>query len=320
MKVLFVSSGNSKVGISPIVKNQGESLINKNIDLTFFTIKGKGFKGYLKNIIPLRKLIKKKKFDIVHAHYSMSAFVAILAGAKNLVISFMGDDLLGSQKHDSTYTIKGKLQVILSYLISKIATYNIVKSIEMSKKLNKFEIIPNGVNFNKFRPILKDKAIDKLGFDNSINYVLFPANKNRPEKNYSLFIKAKDLLNQPNIEILSFDNTSNEIVPFYFNASTLIVLTSYHEGSPNVIKEAMACNIPIVSTDVGDVEEVIGNTEGCYITTFEPEDVADKIKMALEFAKTKGRTKGRERLVELGLDSETVAKKIISIYEKVLKN
>jgi glycosyltransferase involved in cell wall biosynthesis len=94
-------------------------------------------------------------------------------------------------------------------------------------------------------------------------------------------------------------------------------LTSFHEGSPNVIKEAMACNCPIVSTDVGDVKDVIGNTEGCYITTFDLQDVIRKIKMALDFGK---RTKGRERIMQAGLDSKTIANRIIDVYHQVLKS
>ena len=107
-------------------------------------------------------------------------------------------------------------------------------------------------------------------------------------------------------------------MPFYHNAADMVLLTSLWEGSPNVIKNAMACNIPIVSTDVGDVREVVGDTEGCFITSFHPQDVAEQIEMALAFAGTKGRTKGRKRLVEWGLDSKTVVKRIIGVYKEVL--
>ncbi len=77
----------------------------------------------------------------------------------------------------------------------------------------------------------------------------------------------------------------------------------------------MACKCPIVSTDVGDVKDVIGNTEGCYLTKFDPQDVAEKIKIALEFGE---RTNGRERIIEAGLDSKTIAKRIVGVYRKVL--
>jgi teichuronic acid biosynthesis glycosyltransferase TuaC len=105
---------------------------------------------------------------------------------------------------------------------------------------------------------------------------------------------------------------------YFYSAADLLLLTSFHEGSPNVIKEAMACNCPIVSTNVGDVPEVIGKTEGCFLASFDPIDVAEKMRFALEFAQTKGRTNGRQRIIELGLDSETVSAKIIEVYNKVL--
>jgi len=107
--------------------------------------------------------------------------------------------------------------------------------------------------------------------------------------------------------------TPQEEVNLFYNAADVLLLTSFHEGSPNVIKEAMACNCPIVSTDVGDVRDIIENTEGCYITTFQPEDIADKIKRALEYGQ---RTKGRENIKHL--DINTVAQRIIKVYKTVL--
>ena len=106
-------------------------------------------------------------------------------------------------------------------------------------------------------------------------------------------------------------------MPLYLNASDLLLSTSLWEGSPNVIKEAMACNCPIVTTNVGDVKWLLDGVEGCLITTNDPKDVADKIKKALNF---KGRTKGRDKLISLGLDSEHIAKKIIKVYEEVINN
>ena len=310
MKVLFVSSGNSINGISPIIKNQGESLIRQGVDLTYFIIKGKGIKGYLKNIKPLRELNKGNNFDLIHAHYSMSAFVASLAGAKPLVVSLMGSDVKSERYFKSIIKMFNKL------FWSKI----IVKSEDMKQSLgiNSVEIIPNGVDFDKFKLKNQQECKNQLGWDLSKKQILFVANPSRYEKNFNLANAAFDILSDTNIELKVLKDVPNELMPVYHNAADIVLLTSLWEGSPNVIKEAMACNVPIVSTDVGDVKAVIGNTEGCYITSFDPKDVAKKIKMALEFAKIKGRTKGRERLNELGLDSESVAKRIIGVYEKVL--
>lgn len=100
------------------------------------------------------------------------------------------------------------------------------------------------------------------------------------------------------------------------NAADVLLLTSRYEGSPNVIKEAMACNCPIVATDVGDIRWIIGDTEGCYLTSFDPGDVASKLQLALKFGR---RTRGRERLIELGLDSVSVAKRIVQLYQDVIE-
>jgi len=93
MKVLFVSSGNNKNGISPIVFNQGESIKQQGIDIDYFTIKGKGLLGYIQNIPKIRVKLKRGNYDLVHAHYSLAALAVTLSCPKvPLVVSFMGSD------------------------------------------------------------------------------------------------------------------------------------------------------------------------------------------------------------------------------------
>ena len=135
----------------------------------------------------------------------------------------------------------------------------------------------------------------------------------RIEKNFKLASNAFDILDRKDVELNIVKNVNFSLIPYYMYAADVLILTSTREGSPNVIKEAMACNCPIVSTDVGDVREVIGNTEGCFLTTFNPEDVTEKLKKALAFAK---RTQGREHIKHL--DSNVIAKKIMKVYEKAL--
>jgi teichuronic acid biosynthesis glycosyltransferase TuaC len=92
------------------------------------------------------------------------------------------------------------------------------------------------------------------------------------------------------------------------------------EGSPNLVKEAMACNCPVVSTDIGDVKWLFGNTPGYYITSFNAKDIQEKLQAALEFSEEEGRTKGERRIAELGLGAEPIAKKIKGLYHKILGN
>ena len=307
MKVLFVSSGNSRYGIVSFIKSQGESLRREGVDLDFYPLKGKGIKGYIKSIKPLAAYLKKNKYDIIHAHYGLIGLVCILTFSRTpIVLSVMGDDAYGN------FNIKGK-RIKSSYFgmfLTQIALIFVKKIIVKSKNIlkvipykSKSYIQPNGVDFELFKP--SSDTLNK-------NRILFLADENNPRKNYKLLKDALNIIDDNTLECINPFPIEHHEFPAYLNKSSVFVLTSYNEGSPNVVKEAMACNIPIVSTDVGDVTDVISNTEGCYITTFEPEDVADKIKKALVFGK---RTTGREDIKHL--EASVVANRIITIYKEI---
>ena len=313
MRVLFVCSGNSKKGINPIVKNQGESLRKEGIELEYFTIRGKGVNGYLKNVPELKRRLKRKKYDIIHAHYSLSALTATLSGFKNLVVSLMGSDI--------RLNLFFKTAVIASCIF--LWKTVIIKSRDMMLKgfrVKNCEIVPNGVNLSEFKPISRETALKITGWDSKKTHFLFGADPERYEKNFSLFEKALEISGLDARVVCHYlKDIPHRNVPQYINSSDLVALTSLWEGSPNVIKEAMACNCPIVTTDVGDVRWVLGTTPGCYVTSFDPKDVASKLEMALEFAEKHGKTNGRERIILLGLDSQQIARKIIEVYENLLR-
>lgn len=308
MRVLFISSGNT-FNVNPKIKNQSESLKKYSIEVTHFLVRGKGFKGYIKNIPKLRKYIKTHKFDIIHAHYSFSGFIAYLAGAKPLVVSLMGTDI------QTTFFWKAMIKIFYQFIWEE----TIVKSKRMKKKmsLSKAIIISNGVDLIKFATINKKTAYNKINFKKKMKHIIFVAYSHVYEKNYETAKKAYTLLDKKNIEFHVVDSVDHSLIPYYMYAADVLLLTSFSEGSPNVIKEAMACNLPIVSTNVGDVKEVIGNTEGCFISSYETKEIAEKIKLALDFGK---RTTGRNRIKYLQLDEDSIAKKIIELYKKILVN
>ena len=304
MRVLFVSSGNTKDGISPIIKNQGESLKQEGTNLEYFTIKGGGVKGYLKSIFKLREHLKNNSYDVIHAHYWLSAIVTSLAGAKPMVVSLMGDDVKA----------KAWFRWIIYFFHHLSWSKTIVKSQDMYNSFGQknVAIIPNGVDMNRFKPIDKEIAINETGWDRTKKHILFTSNPKRVEKNFKLAKEAFSLIEDENLELHYLVNIPNEKIPYYYNAASVVILTSLWEGSPNAIKETMACNIPIVSTNVGDVENVLSKTEGCYISSFDHKEFASKIKKALNFRE---RTTGREDIAHL--KSETIAKKIIDIYKEI---
>jgi teichuronic acid biosynthesis glycosyltransferase TuaC len=274
-----------------------------NIDYDTYFIKGKGFIGYLKNLQKLKNKIREYSPDIVHAHFGLSGLVSCLQRITPVIVTFHGSDANSYVK-------------FLSKVTAHLAIFSIYVEQKISKKINvnkKNAIIPCGLELDKFFPIERKVARDKLNLVQDQNYILFSSAFNNPVKNYNLAKKGIELLKNE-FSVIELKNRTREEVNLLINACNLLILTSISEGSPQIIKEAMACNCPIVSTDVGDIRELIGNTEGCYLTSFEPEDVANKIKLALKFGK---RTNGRERIKHL--DNKIIAKKIMDVYKTVLK-
>jgi len=309
MIVLFVFSGNSSYfEISPFIKVQAESLTKYGHRIDYYPVKGKGLWGYLSNITKLSKFIKQGNCDIVHSHYSFCGIVSALATGKPVVCSLMGSDVKKS----------GLWRFVIKYFIMHKWEKTIVKSKDMklSLEIDKVEVIPNGVDLDIFRPMNKNDCRKELGWDIEKKIILFAADPKRPEKNFSLAKKATENLNIQDVELKVIYPVPHKDIPLYLNAADLLLSTSLWEGSPNIIKEAMACNCPIVSTDVGDVKWLLDGVEGCFITTNDPNDIANKIRKALDI---KGKTKGREKLISLGLDSKNIAKKIVSVYEEVMR-
>jgi glycosyltransferase involved in cell wall biosynthesis len=308
MNVLFVCSGNSHYGIVPFIKVQGESLKKEGVLLDYFTIKGKGIINYLKNVKILSRYLKKNNYDLIHAHYGLVGLVCVLSYPRiPIVLSVMGDDAYGSFNLNGKRIKSSYFTMFLTQIALIFSKQIIVKSKNILKVIpykNKSHIIPNGVNFEVIKP--NSKSLEK-------ETLLFLADPHDPRKNFRLVEQALELFPDKKINLLCPYPLEPNQVMNYFNKASVFILTSYNEGSPNVIKEAMACNIPIIATDVGDVREVIERTEGCFLVEFDPGDVADKLKKALAFGK---RTTGREDIRHL--ESSQVAKKIINIYEQVL--
>ena len=326
MKVLFICSGNVKFGhtgkIVPFIWYQGESLKREGIELDYFAIEGRGWKNYLKHIPILKKHLKEVSYDILHAHYSLCGLVALISSPrKDIVVSFMGDDLYGDSGKNGRIKLSDPFYLLLGRMLQVFIDHIIVKSENLAQRVifkKKMSIIPNGVDTEWFYPMDKREARDALGLNPNLNILLFLGDTKNTRKNFQLLRKASSHVKAP-FEIITPFPTSSQNVHLYLNAADVLILPSYKEGSPNVIKEAMACNCPIVSTDVGDVRKVVGNTEGCYITSFKPEEMGAMIREALEYSSNKGRTQGRERIRALGYDTKTIARKIKDLYEAILK-
>lgn len=324
MNVLFISSGNDdRYDIAPFIKSQGESLQNSGVNIDYYTIKGKGLINYLKNIGPLRKHVKSQNYDLLHAHYSLCGWVAVLSfSGLPIVLSLMGADAVGTPTGKNRLTIKSKVLSYLTLLVQPFVSLIISKSPNIEKvvyRKDRSVIIPNGVRMDQFNT-QSEVSKKSMGLSEDVRHVLFLGSPHDKNKNIQLLKSSLRQLNLNDVELLNvFDVPHNQVVQ-YLLVSDVVSLCSFSEGSPNVVKEAMACNKPIVATNVGDVAWLLEGLEGCYVSDHSVEDFSRKVEKALIFAKKYQSTTGREQLYKLGLDAKSTADRIIELYHSLIDN
>ena len=307
MKILIVCSKRDYLedGIAPFIKEQVQSMLAFAYEPEYFLVHKKGIKGYLSELKSLKKKISDFQPNIIHAHYGLVGLLVNLQRKVPVVTTYHGSDI--NEKHNRRYSL-------LSTWLSK---WNIFVSEKQTEKLNiksKFSVIPCGADTNVFYPKDKTECRKQLGFDENKIYILFSKAFQLQVKNYPLAKAAVDKIE--NAELIELIGYFREEVNLLMNACDVALMTSFNEGSPQFIKEAMATNCPIVSTDVGDVRQVIDGVENCYISTYNADDVAEKIKLCLS-AKERN-SKAREKIME-NYSLEKIAEKIKTIYEQNAK-
>jgi glycosyltransferase involved in cell wall biosynthesis len=276
----------------------------------YWPIEGKGLAGYAKAIFKLRKFLRANSYDVVHGHYLWSVMVAAFQSRKHTRVgSFIGSDL------NIPY-----MRFIARYFVAPILDRVIVVNSQMVKYLrrsNRISVIPYGVDPDVFSNEISTNA-DGLKFlkAGSAN-ILFGSRFDRYEKNHPLASAACAIAKKAEpINLIELKGmTRNDIVGILNNAD-LLLLTSLWEGSPQVIKEAMACNCPVVTTDVGDVRWLLQGVDNSYICGFDAAEIATRIVDVLDRG---GRSNGRARIFELGLDLPSIASRVLSLYNEATK-
>lgn len=317
MRVLFVTSlKTTNFNVSPFIQSQADSLKRKGIEIDYFYVNLNGISAILNSISRLRSC--KNNYDLIHAHYSTNALIAVLAGIRSkLVISYLGSDLLGINKPDGTKRKISYLITLISYFVSFFAKAIIVKSEEMKQKIssnlyNKTQVIPNGVDFDKFSPSSQSQAKKDLGLNNDEKHILFLGNTNDANKNYQLTKQAFDLLPKDNFTLVAPYPTEPQNIPIYLNAADVLVLTSISEGSANVIKEALACNTPIITVNAGDASENIKYVSKSILVDYNSNIISKKIE---ELCQDNNRSNGRSLINHLEISN--IADRIISLYNTI---
>lgn len=250
----------------------------------------------------LRETIRPWSYDLVHVNYGLLGPIGLAQPIRPVVLTLWGSEVMSASSRLDR----------ISRFTARHSDAVIAPSKALSRQLDcPHTLIPFGIDTNLFQPMDRDRAREHLGWDTDTRIVLFPYDPDRTVKNYSL---AKRVVEQATIEaelrtVSGLDYTE---MPYVMNASDALLVTSDRESGPMVVREAIACDLPIVSTDVGFVREAIDGIRHCYIGTSET-DLVRGLERALE---TDERSNGSNYNERLGLNR--MAEQLLTVYATVL--
>ena len=266
----------------------------------------------------VRRRLARERFDLVHAQFGQSALLA-LPKQLPLVVTFRGCDLLGNlSSRDGHLTAAGRMLQRFCQWVARRADAVIVVSAHMRRYLRHgvpAHVVPSGIDFDLFRPVPRAAARVRLGLPADERLVLFVGNPHLPRKRFPLAQQAVEILSRtlPVRFVLGWGVPHAEM-PYYMGACDALVFTSRQEGSPNAVKEALACNLPIVSVPVGDVVERLHGVAGCEVCADDrPETIAAALARVLARG---GRIAGREAVRHL--DERLITQQVLTIYRAAL--
>lgn len=299
------------------VARRAETLRRAGIQVEVFAFRGaKNPMNYLRAWWQVRARLSQNRYDLIHAQFGQSGLLA-LPKQLRLVVTFRGSDLRGIVGRNGRYTVIGYLLQLVGQFVARAADEVIVVSEALACCLppRSYHVIPGGLDLDLFSSISKEEARRQLGLPLDRQLVLFAADPENPVKRYALAQETLAQLNEAcGAELIVTRDVPYSRMPLYMSACDVLLLTSLHEGSPGVVKEALACNLPVVSVDVGDVRQRIGSVEGCVVCADDqPETIAVALQQVL---KRRERVNGRAAVQDL--DERLLTQKVIAVYERAL--
>jgi len=256
----------------------------------------------------LRRLLKRERFDLVHAHYGLAGWVGRLAGARPLLVSFHGTDV--------RHWLVGPLSRRLAWRAGLVA--GVSRSLFAPEDgrpglppVPGSAVLPCGPDLRRFKPLPRQEARRQLGLDPSGRYLLFPASPNRPEKRHD---RAAGLAVACDAELLTGGAIDPDQMPLWVNAANAVIITSDYEGFGMAAVEALACDVPALSTPVGIAPYALGGIEGTLCAGFDPEAWAAAARPLLDSADP--RVSGAARAA--ALSAASMAERTLVAYRELI--
>ena len=321
LRVLMITSGWPTPGqpqTTHFVKRQAEFVRAAGVEVDVFHFRGvRKLLNYIVAWVKVRRRLRRGAYDLVHAQFGQSGLLALPRTAP-LVVTYRGSDLLGIVGADGRYLRIGKLLTGIARFVARRADAVILVSEHMRAALPPGVpvdlVLPSGIDLELFRPVPAAEARQRLGLPAERHLVLFAGNPAQARKRYDLAQRAVGILNRSlDAELVVAWGVPHTDMPLYMSACSVLVVTSMQEGSTNVVKEALACDLPVVSVAVGDVAERLRGVAGCELCVDErPEAIAAALERVLRRG---GRVAGREAVQQL--DEHRQTERLIGLYRRV---
>ncbi len=321
LRVLMVTSewpSTAAPHAAPFILQQVTFLRRLGVHIEVLSFRGGGkLSNYLSGWWRVHQALKRNHFDLIHAQWGQSALLA-LPRKRPLVVTFRGSDLEGLPGRDGRPTARGRLLRLLSRWVATRADQVVAVSARLARHFpeRSYHVIPSGLDLSRFHPQPQAAARQALALPPGRRLILFAASPDNPIKRYPLAQAAVALL-PPELaaELIIPPGVPHERMPLYMNACDALLLTSLHEGSPNVVKEALACNLPVVSVDVGDVGPWLARVEGSVLC---PDSTPETLAHGL--ATVLGRNSRPESAPSMReLDETRLATRMIAVYQEALR-
>lgn len=318
MRILMITSEwptPERPNAVPFVVRQVDFLRRAGLEVDVFHFRGgKNLFRYMQAWFRVRSTLAQTSYDLIHAQFGQSGLLALFPKRLPLVVTFRGDDLEGIVGDDRKYMLAGKILRQVSQFVAKRADAVILVSAHFSKYLSRKDVtvLPSGLDLTLFRTMPREEARQRLGLPANQTLVLFAGNPAEARKRFTL---AQAVVNNiPGAQLVVAWNVPHAQIPLFMNACDAMIFTSMHEGSPNVVKEALACNLPVVSVEVGDVRRWLSEVDGCIVCK---DDQPGTLTCALrEVLQRHARVDGRPAILEI--EELRLTQKVIQIYEKLL--
>lgn len=298
---------------APYVVRQVDFLRRAGFEIDVFSFRGaKNPINYLRAWFNVQRRIRRGEYDVIHAQWGQSAPPALPTRVP-LVVTFRGGEGEGIVSGNGRYTFSGWILRMVSAFVARRADELIVVSARMRRYLpaRRTHVIPSGLDFSRLPLMPRDEARRQLGLPAAKRLVLFVGSPDDGVKRYPLAQEVVARLGADlDAEMVVAWGQPHDKIPVYMNACDALLLVSMYEGSPNVVKEALACNLPVVSVDVGDVRERLADVAGCTVCD---DDSPDRLAAALAAVLRAGtRVDGRTAVREL--DEQILTQRLIDVY------